>query len=71
LPALQEHYGDFIKYVQKGDIKGMSRAVIDLLRNYDYQLATTMKLGMKKAEEYSWENIARRMLEIIIQKLFR
>jgi glycosyltransferase involved in cell wall biosynthesis len=70
LPALREHYGDLIMYVQKGDIKGMSRTVVDLLRNYDSQLTTVMKLGMEKAEEYSWENIASRMLEIIVQKLF-
>lgn len=69
IPALREHYGDYISYVEKGDIRSMARCAVNILRNYDSQFVRIIE-GMKRAEVYDWGNIARRMLDLIVQKLF-
>lgn len=64
LPALKEHFGDCIKYVAKGDINSMATIAINLLTNDNNRFDAESR-GMEIAQRYDWENLSKRMLDVI------
>lgn len=68
LPSFKEHYGDCITYVEKGNIKELAKAALNLLDNDDVRNEMAIK-GTERASKYSWEGVAKRMLDLVSAKL--
>jgi glycosyltransferase involved in cell wall biosynthesis len=68
LPGLMERYGNGVFYSEIGDIKGMARHALTLLKNDKLRSYESSK-SMERAVKYNWENIAKEEINLIAKML--
>jgi len=64
LPALQENFHSAAIFVKPRDVEGLAEAIIALLTD-DEKCKELAEKGQQLAPSFSWENVARKELEVI------
>lgn len=68
LPGYTGWYGNNLVYVKKGDVEGLTSAVMSFLED-DFLRRKMGKKAMKRAKQYTWDSIAKHELETVTEKL--
>lgn len=70
LPDYKNWYGNDIFYVRKGDVHGLTKVTLALLKDKVFRRSMGKK-AQESVKKYTWGNIAKYELKVISHRLFR